>query len=161
MKSLGDSKLLPFKNDGGHPSCLGSSMLQKFFCTPRSVSRHNPVSGLYGQLRRPHDLNFALTCTVNGGTLYRQVCDFPNHVQSLEFTTGGLQSRCWNISRMMNGNRMRLSSISCHSKGSEYSFLLWGNFVIYLFINLQKCLNLFSLCHNGVLCVDWWGKNVI
>jgi hypothetical protein len=26
---------------------------------------------------------FALTCTVNCGTLYRQVCAFPNHVQSI------------------------------------------------------------------------------
>ena len=31
---------------------------------------------------------FALTCTVNCGTLYRQVCSFPNHVQPIEFTTG-------------------------------------------------------------------------
>ena len=29
---------------------------------------------------------------------YRQVCAFPNHVQSIEFTTGGLQSRCIHIS---------------------------------------------------------------
>uniref|UniRef100_A0A8C7SK17 Uncharacterized protein n=1 Tax=Oncorhynchus mykiss TaxID=8022 RepID=A0A8C7SK17_ONCMY len=31
-------------------------------------------------------LVFALTCTVNCGTLYRQVCAFPNHVQSIECT---------------------------------------------------------------------------
>ena len=35
---------------------------------PRSVPRHNPVSELYGQLLRPHGLDFALTCTVNCGT---------------------------------------------------------------------------------------------
>ena len=64
---------------------------------PRHVPRHNPVSKLYGQFLRPHGLVFALTCTVNGGTLYRQVCAFPNHVQSIEFTTGGLQSSCRNI----------------------------------------------------------------
>ena len=46
------------------------------------------------------------------GSLYRRVCSFPNHVQSIEFTTGGLQSSCRNISRMINGNRMHLSSIS-------------------------------------------------
>ena len=40
------------------------------------------------------------------------VCAFPNHVQSIEFTAGGLQSSCRNISRMINGNRMHLSSIS-------------------------------------------------
>ena len=42
------------------------------------------------------------------GTLYRQVCAFLNHVQSTDFTTGGLQL---NISRMISGNRMHLSSI--------------------------------------------------
>jgi hypothetical protein len=57
-------------------------------------------------------LVFALTYTVNCGTLYRQVCAFPNHVQYIDVTTGGLQSSCRNISRMINGNRMHLSSIS-------------------------------------------------
>ena len=60
---------------------------------------------------KPHGLVFALTFTVNCGTLYRQVCAFLNHVQSIEFTTGGLQSSCRNISRMINGNRLHLSSI--------------------------------------------------
>ena len=55
---------------------------------------------------------FSLTCTVNCGTLYRQVCTFPNHVQSIEFTTSGFKSRCRNISRMINGSRMHLSLIS-------------------------------------------------
>ena len=75
------------------------------------VPRHNLVSELHGQFLQPHGLVFVLTCTVNWGTLYRQVCAFPNHVQSIEFTTGGLQSRCTNISRMINGNRMYLSSV--------------------------------------------------
>jgi hypothetical protein len=35
-----------------------------------------------------------------------------NHVQSIELTTGGLQSSCRNISRMINGNWMHLSSKS-------------------------------------------------
>jgi hypothetical protein len=75
---------------------------------PRSVLRHNPVSELYGQFIQPHGLILALICTVN---LYRQGWDFPNHVQSIEFTTGGLQSSCRNISRMINRNRIHLSSI--------------------------------------------------
>jgi hypothetical protein len=58
---------------------------------PRSVHRHNSVSELYGQFLRPHGLVFAVTCTVNCETLFRQVCAFPNHVQSIEFTTGELQ----------------------------------------------------------------------
>ena len=73
---------------------------------------HNPVSELYGQFLWPLGLVFALTCTVNCGSLYRQVCAFPNHVQSITFTTGGLKSSCRNISRMINGNRMHLSSTS-------------------------------------------------
>ena len=44
------------------------------------------------------------------GILYRQL-PFTNHIQSIEFTTGGLQSSCRNISRMINGNRTHLSSI--------------------------------------------------
>ncbi len=47
----------------------------------------------------------ALKCTVNSKTLYRQVCAFPNHVQSTEFTTGRLQSS------IISGNWMHLSSI--------------------------------------------------
>ena len=55
---------------------------------PRSVPRPNPVSELWGQFLRPHGLVFfALTCIVSCETLYRQVCAFPNHVQSIEFTT--------------------------------------------------------------------------
>ena len=46
-----------------------------------------PVSDLYGQFLRPHGLVYALTSTVNCGTLHRQVCAFPNPVQSIEFTT--------------------------------------------------------------------------
>jgi hypothetical protein len=38
------------------------------------VPRHNPVSELYRQFFRPHGLVFTLTCTVNCGTLYRQMC---------------------------------------------------------------------------------------
>jgi hypothetical protein len=68
------------------------------------VPHHNPVSELCWQFLRPQGLVFALTCTVNCGTLYRQVCAFLNHVQSIEFSTGGLQSSCRNISRMVNGN---------------------------------------------------------
>ena len=100
-----------FKNVGGH-CVLGDlqcwNVLVPF---PSSVPQHNPVSELYGQFLRPRGLGFALTCTVNCGSLYRQVCAFPNHVQPIEFTTGGLQSSCRNISMMINGNRMHLRNI--------------------------------------------------
>ena len=95
-KSLGGSKRLPFKNDGGH------SVLGDLQCC-RNVLVHTPRS-----VPRPHGLIFALTCTVNCGTLNRQVNAFPNHVQSNEFTTGGIQSSCRNIPRMINGNRIHL-----------------------------------------------------
>ena len=93
-KSLGGSKLLPFKNAGGHCVLVDLQWCRNVLVPfPRSVPRLNPVvSPLYGQFLQPHGLVFALTCTVNCLTLYRQVCAFPIHVQSIEFTTGGLQS---------------------------------------------------------------------
>ena len=72
---------------------------------PRSVTRNNPVLELYGQFLQPHVLVFALTCTVNCRTLYRQVCAFLNHVQLIE-------SSCRSISRMNNGKRIHMSLIS-------------------------------------------------
>jgi hypothetical protein len=61
-KSLGGSKLLPFKNYGGH--CV----LEDLQCCrnvlvpfPRSVSRRNPVLELYEQFLQPRGLVFALT----------------------------------------------------------------------------------------------------
>jgi hypothetical protein len=92
-KSLGVCKLLPFKNDGGH-CVLGDIQccIHVLVPFPRSVPQNNPVSEFYGQFLPPHGWVVALTCTVNCGTLYRQVCASSNHVQSIEFTTGGLQS---------------------------------------------------------------------
>ena len=37
------------------------------------MPRHNPVSELYGHFLLHHGLDFALTCTVNCGTLYRLI----------------------------------------------------------------------------------------
>jgi hypothetical protein len=66
---VGGSKLLLFKNDGGH--CI----LGHLQCC-RNVLVHFPrsVPELYRQFLRSHGLVFALTCTVNCGTLNRQVC---------------------------------------------------------------------------------------
>ena len=118
-KSLGGSNLLPFNNYGGH-CVLGDLQCCRHFLVPfpRSVPRHNPVSELNGLFLRPHVLVYAQTCTVKCGTLYKQVCAFPNHVKSIELTTGVLQSSHRKISLMINGNRMHLSSIS-NLKGSE------------------------------------------
>ena len=66
-----------------------------------------------GQFIPPHGLIFFSDMLCQLWNLsYRQVCAFPNHDQSIECTTGGLQSSYRNISRMINGNRMHLSSIS-------------------------------------------------
>ena len=146
-KRLCASKCLPFKNDGGH-CVLGDlqcsiNVLVPF---PRSVPRHNPVLELYGQFLRTHGLVFSLTCE----TLYRQA--FPNHVQSIEFTTGGLQSSWRNISRMINGNRTHLSSISSLIAKGLNAYV--NKVLIFIFIKMVKMLNLFLLCHYKVLGVD-------
>ena len=70
-QSLGGSKILPFKNNGGH-CVLGDLQCCRNILVP--LPRSEPVSEFYGQFLRPDGLVFALTCTVNCGTLYRQVC---------------------------------------------------------------------------------------
>ena len=74
LESIETTGLLPFKNDGGHCvlgdlQCCRNDLVP----FPRSVPRHHPVSELYGQFLQPHGLIFALTCTVNCGTLNRHV----------------------------------------------------------------------------------------
>jgi hypothetical protein len=110
---------------------------------PRSVPRHNPVLELDGQFLRPHGLVFALTCTVNCWILYRQVCAF----MSNQFNLPKVDC-CRNISRVIHGNRMNLSSkSSLIAKGLntyvKKVFVLFFN----TFANISK--NLFSLCHYG------------
>ena len=106
-KSPGGSELLPFTDDGGHCAHWDLQSSRNFeICS----SRQSCLGGLQ-TIPLTSCLVCALTCTVNCGTLYRQMCAFPNHVQSTEFTTGGLQLSCRNISRIISGNRMHLSSI--------------------------------------------------
>ena len=154
-KSLGGSKLHPFKINGGH-CVLGylqccRNVLVPF---PRSEPRHNPVSELYRQFLRPHGLVFDVTCTVNCGTLYRTGA-FPNHVQSSELVDS---NQVVETPQGISGNRIHLSSISSlMDKGlntyinKPFQFFIWNTFA-----NISK--NLFLLCHYGVLCVDWWRK---
>ena len=42
---------------------------------------------------KPHGLVFALISIATYESLYRQVCAFPNHVQSWKFSTGGHLSK--------------------------------------------------------------------
>ena len=90
--------------------------------------------------------------TVNCGTLYIQVCAFPNQVQSTEFTTGGLQLSSRSISRMIRGNKMNLSSIlSFMAKAVNTYVNVISSFFIYLQESQQQQK---SCCHYGVLCVE-------
>ena len=82
-----------------------------FITFPRSIPPHNSISELYGQFLGIHGEVSALTCTVNCGTLYKKVCFFLSHVHWIELTTGGLHSSYRDISRMIKGNWMHLSSI--------------------------------------------------
>ena len=82
-KSLGGSKLLPFKNDGGH-CVLGDLQCYRNILLPfsRSVTRHNPVSELYAQFLLPHVLVFALTLSTVGP--YIDTC-VPFQIMSNQF----------------------------------------------------------------------------
>ena len=80
-------------------------MLQKCFGTlPPDLCQHNPVSELYGQFLQPHVLVFALTCTVNCGTLYRQVCARLSKSCPINLIYHG-----WTAIKKINGNRMHLN----------------------------------------------------
>ena len=83
--SLDGSKLLPFKNDGDHCVYRDLQCCRHFLYPSPDMYRHSPVSELYGQFLRPHGLFFSLTCTVNCGTLYRQVCPFQIMSNQLHF----------------------------------------------------------------------------
>ncbi len=87
-KGSGRPKRLPFKDYGGHCALRNLKCSRNFFVTlARSVLCHNSVSELFRQFLWPHDSlrskEHALTCTVSCKVLYRQVCGFPNQVQSV------------------------------------------------------------------------------
>lgn len=64
---------------------------------------------MYKQFLGLYSLLCALIWTIHYDCIYyRQTCAFPNHVQSTEFTTGGLQSSCRNIWEMISANKIHL-----------------------------------------------------
>ncbi len=155
------AELVSFKHDSQN---WFSSDQRILFLYPSSdlCLKYNPVSAVCRHFLELHGLVCALICIVNCGTLYRQVCAFPNHVQSTEFTTGGLQSSYRNISRMISGNRMHLSSIlSVMAKAANtyvHVNFLSCFFLSLLFLNTNNSNKRLSHCHYGVLFVELWGK---
>ena len=102
-KSLGASKLLPFKNDLGH------YVLGDLQCC-RNVLVHNPVSELYGQFLRPHGLVWHDLSTVEP---YIDRCvPFQNMSNQLNLPQVDSNQVVETSKRMIKGNRMHLSSIS-------------------------------------------------
>ena len=82
-KSLGSSKL-QFKNDGDLQRC------RTFFGTLFCALTQSCLVALW-TIPFCSWLGFCSDIHCQCGTLYRQVCAFPNHVLSIEYTTGGLQ----------------------------------------------------------------------
>ena len=73
---------------------------------------------VFYQIGLSSGLAFALTCTVICGTFNRQGFAFPNHDQSIEFTTG--KSSCGNIKDDQWKQDATELNFESHSKGSEY-----------------------------------------
>ena len=129
---------------------LGTVNAAELFCSPRSVPRNTILS--VQAVPSSFDLMaFALICIVSCETLDRQVCAFPNHVQSIEFTTGGHQSMCRNISKMIrrNGWHQRyISNVIAKGLNTFVNVI----FKFFLFNKFSKNVKiLFWLCHYGVL----------
>ncbi len=72
-------------------------------------------------------LGFALICTASCEACYREPCAFPNHVRAIYFTTGGVQSRCRNISAMSY-----ISSVVVTYVNVIFQFFLWTNVQTFL-----------------------------
>ena len=129
-------------------------MLQKYFGNlPQNCASAQSCHRALRTIPLTSCLVFALICTVNCGTLYRQVCGFPNHVQPIKLTTDGLQSR---VKKHQKDDQWKQDApdlnFESHSKVSEYLFQF---FIINIILK-----NLFSLCHDGILCVDLMRKQI-
>ena len=127
---------------------LGTVNAAAIFCTLPQICAS--TQSCLGALRTIPSTSWLGFCS----DTHCQLLDFPNHVQSIELTTGGLQSSCRNIPRMINGNRMHMSSLfSLIAKGLKR--YVNKVFLFYIFYTFEKkSRKLFSLCHYGVLCVD-------
>ncbi len=83
-KGSGRPKRLPFKDYGGHCALRNLKCSRIFFCNLGQICAL-PQFCLWALQAVPLTswFSFALTCTVSCKVLYRQVCGFPNQVQSV------------------------------------------------------------------------------
>ncbi len=83
-KGSGRPKRLPFKDYGGHCALRILKCSRIFFCNLGQICAL-PQFCLWALQAVPLTswFSFALTCTVSCKVLYRQVCGFPNQVQSV------------------------------------------------------------------------------
>ena len=139
------SKLLPFKNDATvFLRTLNAAEMFRYpspdLCLDTILSR----SSMYS-----FDLMAWVLLWLSTVGHYIDRC-VPLQIMSNQLNLP-LQSSCRNISRMINGNRMHLSSIS--------SLIANGlnTYVNELFLFFICNNNLILLCRYGVLCVDWGG----
>ena len=97
---------------------------------------------------------FALTCAVNWGILYRQVCDFPIMSNQLNLPQVDFNQ----VVETSQGWSMETGCTWAQFNGIAKGLNTYVN-VIFTFLIFYKCAkmskNLFSLRHDGVLCVDW------
>ena len=98
--------VLPLNNYGGH-CAFGNLECSRnvFVAFPRSV----PTQPCLGVLQAVPSF-FALICIVSFETLYREVCAFPKHILSIEFTTAGLQGVETYKTKMIKRNGRHLNS---------------------------------------------------
>lgn len=127
------------------------------------ASPQNVIMDVYRELIRLHGLVFVLRCTLNWGTLYRQVCVLLNYVRS------GLQSVDYfliTITCSLVYLILCVSFTQCHNSLSDCGLKvrvwildLWLRigwaFVDYMWNTNTLSVQLFTSCHLGwVYCVS-------
>ncbi len=154
-KSPGCFKLLPLRVTEITCFCE-PPMLQTFFCTLPQICASGAI---LSQRSTDNSLDFMAWFVLWHALLhvepYRQVFAFRNHVQSTQFTTGGLQSSCINISRMISG----WTGCTWAQFWVSWQRLWILMYMCFFFYKLAKISNkLLSHCNYGVLFLEFCGK---
>ena len=143
-KSLGGYKLLPFKNDGGH-CVLGDLQFCRHFLVPFPISVL--TQSCLWALRTIPSTSWLGFCSDMHCQLWNLI--------SIEFTTGGLQSSCRNISMMINGKKQDASELIYVNK----VFLFFRHCIRPVFIFCNAChkkLVIISECALCLVLVNIW-----